>query len=286
MNHPFRHLALVALAVALLCAGCGGENGALSPETDDSGYRDAKQLENQGRTDEALAAYLKVIARRGEDGAPEAHLDAGRIYLGQMKDPIYAIYHFRKYLELEPNSKQAQLVRGQIEAAKREFARTIPGQPSEANTSRVDVTDDSDSIRRENQELKSELAAMRASVASPTTITRTSTDLSANDQTPAVENVPTSDDSSPIKLAPMEQPPIQTVAQSDPSPAPTQASVPSRPAPSRPTAPAGRMHTVVKGDTLSNLALKYYGSRSRYKDIAAANGGLTTLKIGSQIRIP
>lgn len=286
MNTLRRHLGLVALAAALVCAGCGGENGALSPETDDSGYRDAKQLENQGRTDEALAAYLKVIARRGEDGAPESHLDAGKIYLesSQLKDPIFAIYHFRKYLELEPNSKQAQLVRGQIEAAKREFARTIPGQPSDSTTTRVDLADDSDSLRRENQELKSELAAVRSG-ATPTTVTRSSSDLSTPDQAPPPETIPTGDDSSPIKLAPMEAPPIQTVAQSDQATAPA-AAVPTRPA-SRPAPAANaRYHTVVKGDTLYNLAQKYYGNRARWRDIAAANGNLSTLKLGSQIKIP
>jgi LysM repeat protein len=282
MTSPLRFLSLVALAAVLLCAGCGGENGALSPETDDSGYRDAKQLENQGRMDEALATYLKVIARRGEDGAPESHLDAGQIYLGYLKDPIYAIYHFRKYLDLEPNSKQAQLVRGQIEAAKREYARTIPGQPTDA-TSRVELQDDGDSLRRENQELKAEVAAMRAG-ATPGAITRSTTDLSTSDQPAPSEAIPAAADSSPIKLAPMDQPPVQVVAQGDQPAAPT--SVPTRPA-AKPTAPAsGRVHTVVKGDTFSSLAQKYYGSRSKYRDIMAANPGVTTLKLGTQIRLP
>src|SRR5208283_5292624 len=91
----------------------------LSSEMDDSYYREGQQMERQGRWDEALAAYLKVIDRRG-DAAPESSLDVGLIYLNHIKDPVYAIYHFRKYLELEPNSKQAVYVRGLIDAAKRE----------------------------------------------------------------------------------------------------------------------------------------------------------------------
>jgi tetratricopeptide (TPR) repeat protein len=91
-------------------------------------------MERQGRWDEALAAYLKVIDRRG-DAAPESNLDAGLIYLNHIKDPIYAIYYFRRYLELEPNSKQAVYVKGLIDAAKREFARALPGQPLRARRS-------------------------------------------------------------------------------------------------------------------------------------------------------
>ncbi|HTU03826.1 MAG TPA: hypothetical protein VMG58_18470, partial [Candidatus Sulfotelmatobacter sp.] len=59
--------ALLALATG---PGCGGDAPSLSSEMDDSNYRDGQQLERQGRWDEALAAYLKVIDRRG-DGAPE-----------------------------------------------------------------------------------------------------------------------------------------------------------------------------------------------------------------------
>ena len=284
MNFLLRYLSLVALAAVLLCAGCGGGKWsfvAWRPMT--LGYRDAKQLENQGRMDEALAAYLKVIARRGEDSAPESHLDAGQIYLGYLKDPIFAIYHFRKYLDLEPNSKQAQFVRGQIEAAKREFARTIPGQPSDT-TSRVDMPDDGDSLRRENQELKSELTSIRVQQSTPATVTRSTSDISGTDQAPPAVSVPTGDDSSPIKLAPMDQPPVQAVTQADEPTVPVP--VPNRPA-SKPVASGSfRLHTVAKGDTFYSLAQKYYGNRSRWKDIKAANPGETTLRIGSQIKIP
>ena len=120
--------ALLALAAA---AGCGGDAPSLSSELDDSSYRYGQQLEHQGNWDEALTAYLKVIDRRG-DGAPESNLNAGLIYLNHIRDPISAIYHFRRYLELEPNSKQAVFVKGMIDSAKREFARSLPGQPETA----------------------------------------------------------------------------------------------------------------------------------------------------------
>ena len=153
-------LALLALALG---PGCGGEGGSLSSEMDDSYYRDGQQMERQGRWDEALSAYLKVIDRRG-DAAPESNLDAGLIYLNHIKDPIFAIYHFRKYLELEPNSKQAVYVRGLIDAAKREFARALPGQPLESQTEHMGVEAQLERLQRENDELKAENAALRAGV--------------------------------------------------------------------------------------------------------------------------
>ena len=99
MAPPLKFLSLPALAVLLAVTGCGGDNFAQSAETDDSAYREGQQLEKQGRNQEALASYLKVITKRG-DSAPESHLEAGLIYLEHDGDPIAAIYHFRKYLEL------------------------------------------------------------------------------------------------------------------------------------------------------------------------------------------
>ena len=51
-----------------------------------------------------------------------------------------------------------------------------------------------------------------------------------------------------------------------------------------------RRHVVVKGDTLFSLAQKYYGNRSRWRDIYAANRDLlpdeNSLRLGMEIRLP
>jgi nucleoid-associated protein YgaU len=53
---------------------------------------------------------------------------------------------------------------------------------------------------------------------------------------------------------------------------------------------AGRVHVVVKGDTLFSLAQRYYGDRSRFREIYAANSQIMTspndLRIGMELRIP
>ena len=114
-------------AVLWLLAGCGGgEKLPFSTETDEPGYRSGQQSVKQGRDAEALSAFLKVIEKRGEQSAAESHLEAGLIYLRHIKDPLEAIHHFRKYLALQPNAKQAPNVRGLVDTARREYARTLP----------------------------------------------------------------------------------------------------------------------------------------------------------------
>jgi LysM repeat protein len=273
------------LALAGL-AGCGGESGSLSSEMDDSYYRDGQQMERQGRWEEALTDYLKVIDRR-PDTAPESNLDAGLIYLNHIKDPIFAIYHFRKYLELEPNSKQAVYVKGLVDAAKREFARELPGQPLESQTEHLGVEEQVARLQRENDELKTENSALRAGV--PVASEHSSTiDIGAIPSPQSIAEAPQpvpAQGASPISLAPVDQGAAEpTSAISD---APT---VSPKAAPAKEGA-GSHHHTVARGDTLFSLAQKFYGNRSKWRDIYAANRDVlssekTPLKIGTDLKIP
>ena len=287
-----RSIILGVAAVLALAAGpgCGGDAPSLSSEMDDSSYREGQQLERQGRWDEALAAYLKVINRRG-DSAPESNLDAGLIYLNHLRNPIFAIYHFTKYLELEPNSKQAALVRGMIDSAKREFARSLPGQPLESQIEHLGVEEQIQRLQRENDELKAENTALRAGVAVPATHSSTIELVSVpTPKGPAEEPpAPTAGPVAPIALAPMGA--GDSGASSAISDAPQETPPPQAEAPKPTPAPSVRHHTVARGETLFSLAQKYYGNRSRWRDIYAANRDVlasenATLKIGVELKIP
>jgi tetratricopeptide (TPR) repeat protein len=287
---------LLVLATLLLAAGCErGDNLTLSSEIDEPFYRQGQSLSKQGRNQEALNAYLKVIAKRDET-APESHLEVGLILLRNVKDPIAAIYHFRKYLELQPNSRQAVYVRGLIDTSKREFARTLPATPLESQADQLEKQDQIDRLLRENDQLKAELSALRAGVPAPPVRTRAPLDNNGPVGTslisvPATQPEPAADESpityAPVQATPVEEPPVQA------APTPT-TSAPTRPVPTRPgatRATAGaRTHTVVRGDTLFSLAQKYYGNRSKWRDIYAANRDVlpneTALKPGMQLKIP
>jgi nucleoid-associated protein YgaU len=58
----------------------------------------------------------------------------------------------------------------------------------------------------------------------------------------------------------------------------------------RPTNGSYRRVTVGKGDTLFSLAQRYYGNRSRWRDIYAANRDVmkseSDLRLGMEIKIP
>lgn len=283
--------ALTVLAFGLAGVGCGsGESLGLSAETDDAAYREGQQLVKQGRPQEALSTFLRVIARRGE-ASPESHLEAGLIYKQHIKDPIAAIYHFRKYLEQQPNSRQAPLVRQQIEAAKRDFGRTLPNQPLDSREVRLDGFDQRERLERENEQLRNELATLRGlSGSAPTTlgsVPRGATAESVDARLPAPA---AADEGSAITLAP--------IANREPEPS-TDFQTPANAAGSRgkalaPSAAGGRRHTVAAKDSLYAIAKKYYGAatNARVQALIEANrdvlpaGASTPLKEGMTLKIP
>jgi len=287
--------------------------GPQGAEIDDPNYRLGQRLVKQGRSQEALAAYLRVISERGE-AAPESHLEAGIIYLQQIKDPIAAIYYFRKYLERNPNSPQAAQVRGLVEGAKREFARTLPANPLENQSERLDMVEQISRLQRENEQLKAELlSAVRSAASQPASVTqvrvptngvllvpsrdvagasseRSSAGAGVRGGSVSARSEPLSSRAthdSPLSLAPIRSNAVTTTPTS-----------PTRPRdvanagrnPTANTPASARRHVVVRGDTLFGLAQRYYGDRSRWREIYSANRDTlpneNSLAVGMELRIP
>lgn len=270
---PFLHALL--FVAGLLAAGCGRDSGELlPPETDEPLYVQAQQLKRQGRNAEALVGFLKVIEKRGEQLAEESHLEAGLIYLHHNKDFIEAIHHFQKYLALEPNSRQAPGVRELVNTAKREFARTLPARPVDDFSLRPEAAAELEELRRENAELRAQIATLRGGGAVP--VPRRSPSISFAAPAPAG-----SMDESPITMHPAR------------NPAPERPPVPVSAPPS--AAPAGgHVHTVRPGDTLFAIARQAdpAGPSRKVQEIVEANrtvlpqGVNTPLKAGMELRIP
>ena len=281
--------ALLALGALLLGAGCsGGDSLAMAAETDDPLYLQSQQLKRQGRNSEALTSLLKVIERRGEQASPESHLDAGLIYLDHIKDPIEAIHHFRKYLDLAPNATKAPLVRQRVDLARRELFRAMPGRPSDEAFARGGGADVVERQQREIEELKAELGRQRGS--GPAPFLRTT-----RGPVEPAEGVPTAAVASQslLKIAPLppsfvpepvEAPPAQRTAAARQPAAKTAGTKAGTSAPV-----AGKRHTVAAGEGLYRIGLKY---GVRPEAIAAVNRELlpagvnSKLSPGMELKIP
>lgn len=260
MSRVFAYFLLILLASAAM-VGCAPSGVEIVSETNEKQYQLGQDYKNQGRMEDALGAFERVIDARRD--APESHLEAGYIYLRTLKDPINAIYHFNRYLRLQPQSQQATQVRQLIETAQKEFARQLPAQPYEGELDRIDLMDLVKTLKQENDSLKRDLMAATARVQQ-------------------LENV-------------VGQARRSTQVQDQPSQsARIQPSAPSQPSANvrQPASPgdAPRTYSVQSGDTLSAISTRFYGTPSRWIDIYQANrdrlSSESALRVGQEIRIP
>ena len=256
---------MVAACLSALLVGCAPSGVEIVGETDEKQYQLAQDYKTQGRMEEALSAFHRVIDARRD--ASESHLEAGHIYLRELEDPVRAIYHFDRYLQFKPNSPQATQVRQLIETAQKEFVRQLPAQPYQGELDRIDLMELVKNLKQENDSLKRDLLNAQARVKQLEAIVgsgrrATTAELSSVQAVAPRQSVATA------QLQPQSR---SSNANPDP------ASVP-------------RTHAVQAGDTLSTISSRYYGTPSRWIDIYQANRDRlrneNALKVGQVIRIP
>ena len=247
----------VAIFVGLLfLGGCSaGQDSGLIAEREEKHFQRAQRKLREGDNERALVGFLKVIDKRKE--APESHLEAGRLYLTHVGDPIEAIHHFRKYLVHKPNSPHAESVEQLINTAQKDFARQLPGQPFQNDLDRLDLMELLKQAQQENVKLKRDLLRARKTIAQ--------LEKSQTIRSSAALSPPRSYNSEGLG---------QSSRQSDFTNA---ASVP-------------KTYTVEAGDTLTKISTKVYGVSSRWRDIYVANRDImpneNALKIGQVLKIP
>lgn len=242
----------MALLLLPFISGCTvGEGPEVISEREERNFQRGKQLLREGRRPEALSAFLSVIEKRRE--APESHLEAGELFRTHLKDPVSSIYHYRKFLELNPNSAQAPHVRQLIETATKDFAGTLPAQPMESSFERIDLLETAERLKKENLELKREVETIRQ-------------------ERDRLRNRLASAAAQPRASAPVASPPASSRESNG-----------SR-------ANRAETYTVVSGDTLSHISGKVYGTSTRWRDIFEANRDVmaneNSLKVGMQLRLP
>ena len=163
---------LSIILLSVLISSCG-QSGPIVEEVDDSAFQRGRSFLKVGKDEEALDEFLSVTRRT--INCPKSHLEVGRLFLTlkSRKDPISAIYHFRRFLLLENESREAPKVRQLIVTAEHEIIRELPGEPYS------DLLD-SLSLKKENDRLTREIADLRASQGLPLNSRQISTTKTEN----------------------------------------------------------------------------------------------------------
>ncbi len=233
--------------------GRSREESAIMQEKDDKDYKRGIDFVNEGRYEQAINSFEKVIEKN--PNAIESHLQLGTLKK-QENRPFEAVYHLQQYLR-RANLKNTRIIEDLIKGAQQDYLRTIPGRPFDTYKLSDTVEKKYDSIRHENDNLKRQLAISEARIKE-------------------LES---------YAARPTRQPPTQSVAVVKKK----KPVVVEQPKPTPEPDPV-KNYTVQSGDTLGKISRKFYGTSARWQEIFNYNQDVLSdpakLKPGMEIKIP
>lgn len=162
MMHSRRITAkLLPVAVgSLLVAGCDKAGSAAAGQRNPL-VMQARQAVEARDFEGAASLYRQTL-----DSNPrlaQAHLEFGLLCDERLGDPVSAIYHYRRYLELQPNSEQRQLVEDYIQRARLMLAAQLAQVPGAEPAELRRLREERAALVEENAMLKGRLAELQKS---------------------------------------------------------------------------------------------------------------------------
>jgi LysM repeat protein len=193
-----------------------------------------------------------------------AHFELGWLYEEKVPDPAAAIYHYKRYLKLNPDAGNAALINQRIDACKRQLAADVMGLPSTsaAQQQLEKLADQNRVLQQQVNRLQETVKQWNAYYASQ---------LAARSNSPPQNISVAPQNPGPAPDALSAQPPV------------TADSTPTKPAPPKPARP--RTHTVVAGETAVGIARKF-GVKLSALEAANPNMNPARIHAGQVLNLP
>jgi nucleoid-associated protein YgaU len=238
-----------ALLTVLLVTACGDFGGGA--EDRDPNMKRARERRAVGDFTGALEAYQKALDKR--PGVARIHWDMATVYDQHLTNELRAIYHYERYLELDPKAERRQLVEQSIGLAKLSYAVSLPDRTSESVQEIARLRREIDSLRKLITESREKIAELTA----------------------------------PPPVAPVAS------AIPPPAPAAARVAAvatSATPAAAPPSTGKTEAYVVQPGDTMSRIAKKMYNDANKWDVIYQANRGSLKrpqdIKVGQTLIIP
>ncbi len=196
-----------AVAGVAMLAGCDRDTF----KNNDRSFEQAEQKRSAQEYRTAVALYEKALDN--DKKAADAHFRMGMIYDANLDDPVGAVHHYNRYIEMQPNGMHAKEARDNLKRIEPILATKLAGGTLITHSEAM-------KLRQENKDLRDQLAQRNSS------------------------------------------PP--------PGGSPVNGKIAARDAERHP-APGTRTYVVQQGDSLASISRKFYGSKTRAKDIQDAN---------------
>jgi len=149
--------AAAAMLALLLSIGCTRSVSWLDQrDRSQPLMRKASRRQAEGDTDAAIRLYTQAL--NDDPKLARAHLDLALLLDDCRKDHIGAVCHYRRYLELRPDSEKRDMIESRMRRAGQVYAAKVLRTDQSAALELAD-------LKSENQKLKRQVARFRASVA-------------------------------------------------------------------------------------------------------------------------
>ena len=283
MRAMCRHRAVLLLAFGLILSGgltaCGPTASRTDQQDEKSPYfLKAKKKMYQERDYKEALKYFQLALDQDPNNAA-AHLELGLLYEEKMQDYAYAIYHYRRYLELRPQTEKADLIKQFVERCQLSICATMKNTNIESGEEIARLRQEGSNLVQQVEYLQKTNLELEQKVAK----------LSRMPEETVVEKVVTQFVYAAVSQG--GQPASQgtpTHVTNAPSIRTTTTNAPPRTADS--TKP--KTYVVQRGDTLSSISQKMYSRRDKWKVIYDANKSVIgpppsyRLNVGQKLTIP
>jgi LysM repeat protein len=151
------------LGIALL-AGCG--RGIRTLDERDRSLplmQRARAAASTGDIDGAADLYRQALI--ADPGAARAHLDLAFLLHDTMKDYVGAIYHYRGYLRLRPDTQKADMIKNRVRLAEQALAARVLPEDRQVGRTIKRLEQEVSALRVRVGELKAENAALSKQLA-------------------------------------------------------------------------------------------------------------------------
>ncbi len=255
--------AFCALAVLLgaVLGGCAPGQGQTDEEKEPHfvlGQSRVNAMDYQG----AIDAFEESLEANPQSAA--AHFELGWLYEEKASDPAAAIYHYKRYLKLNPNASNADVIKQRIDTCKQQLAADVLGLPSTSA-----AQEQLEKLAGQNRDLQQQVDQLQEIVKQWNTYY--ASQLASRSDSPPQN----------ISIAPQNTNPVPGGVSAQPTV--TADSTPTKPAPPKPVKP--RTHTVVAGETAVGIARK---SGVKLSALEAANPGMnpSRIRVGQVLNLP
>ena len=262
-----KQLLMISAAAVLALSGC---NDYVGKEKSHPLFVKAGKEKSAGAYREAARCYEEFLLICPKSSL--THHELGNLYSDYLNDPLKGVYHYRKWMEMNPNDQtNFEAVRVLADTAQKNLFKNLKDEYKDSDEARQAAA--------EMQKLRDQVTQLQSSL------------KQSEEQNQKMKETLQS-----IK-AEREKINAQTIAQNRkmmaPPPAANSADQAKRAAgsakksvvapggASTPAPAAGKTYKVQQGDNLSKISRKCYGSTKYYRLIAEANRG----KVGSNMQV-